>query len=252
MTRRQPLYLDGSEPIDIQLDGPALAITRAGEATRLLPLRLLSHILTHGGNIHWSQAALLACAGNDIPIFLTDATGRLVGSLRANSDTPSPDWQRLMRLIEDPDGIDHYHLYLKAKATQIQRDISDRWTELPEIRLPGYYRTARIIRSALRSDLEAELHRRGFRRRLIPLRQAGVNLAADLGKTLEPCVHWIINETWKKDCLGHQFPLDQPPTRKLILHHYEHHRDFIRDTIAALVISFLYWLGETDTQLKLT
>ena len=245
----QPLYLDGSRPMEIELEeGPALAITRKGEATRLLPITLLSHIIASGDNLRWSQAALLACAEQDIPIYLSDRENHLVASLRANTDTPSQDWQRFMRLIEDPDGIDYYQQFLRGKKSQIQQDVSERWTRLPETKLPGYHRCARIIRSAVQADVGAELHRRGFRRRLALLRQAGIQLNTDFTGILEPCVHWVINENWKQQRAGQPLHLQQPlPPRQILLYGYEQRAEFVRDTIRALVVSFLYWLAESDT-----
>lgn len=249
----QPLYLDASVPIDIALEkGPALAITRRGESTRLLPLNLLSHIVAHGADITWSQAALIACAQADIPLFINDEQHHLVAALRANSETPAQDWLRFMRIIEDPEGIDHYQQFMTAKKSQMQKDITDRWRDLPEIHLPGYHRAARILRSAIQADIEAELQRRGFRRRLPLLRQAGIDLSRDLLKIMEPCVHWILNETWKRHVIQTQQKPEKPPARKILLHHYEKHGDLIHDSIRALIVSFLYWLGESDSRYLLT
>ena len=245
----QPLYLEGKHPTHIAADGPALAVTREGEATRLVPLRLLTHILSRGTNIQWTQTALIACAQADIPIFFANNEHQLAAVLRANTTSPSRDWQRFMRFIEDPDGIDAYQTFLLGKKTQIQQDITERWTSTPEIRLCGYYRVTRIIRSAIRADLETELHQRGFRRRVILLSQAGLDLPGDFLKLLEPCVHWVINETWKQDCLQLAVPTQAPPpARKIILYGYERKAGLIRDTIRALVISFLYWLAEADVE----
>lgn len=245
----QPLYLEGKQPTSIAADGPALAVTRQGEATRLVPLRLLTHILSRGSNIQWSQAALIACAQADVPIFISNGEHHLVAAFRANTTSPSQDWQRFMRFIEDPDGIDGYKIFLQGKKTQIQLDISERWMATPEIRLPGYYRVARIIRSAIRADLEAQLHKQGFRRRVILLSQAGLDLPSDFLKLLEPCVHWVINETWKQDCQQQPIPSEPPkPARKVLLYGYECKADLVRDTIRALIISFLYWLAEADVE----
>lgn len=245
----RPLYLEGYRPLNIALEeGPALAITKKGEATRLLPLSLLSHIIAKGGNIQWSQSVLLTCAELDIPIYFSDPDDHLIAAFRANSDSPSQDWHRFMRLIEDPDGIDFYRQFLAGKESHIQQDVTQRWTRLPETRLPGYHRCARIIRSAIQADVGAELHRRGFRRRIAQLRQAGIRLDADFSRLLEPCVHWVINENWIRERAGRPLQQQQPlPPRRVLLHGYEQRAEFIRDIIKALVISFLYWLAESDT-----
>ncbi len=193
----QPLYVDGSSPVDISWEEPALAITRSNESKRLVPLRLVSHVLVSGREVTWHQEALLARAEADIPILFTDGNNELLAALRTNTPEPSPEWRRLAKLIEDPDGVDHYRTFLKGKRTQIQLDVNERWSDLPEVRLPGYPRAARLIRIALRADLEAELHRRGFRQRTELLRDAGVDIGGDLMQLLEPYVHWLLNETWK-------------------------------------------------------
>ena len=245
----QPLYLEGYQPLSIELEeGPALAITKKGQATRLLPLSLLSHIIAKGDNIQWSQAVLFTCAEQDIPIYFSDPEDHLIAAFRANSDSPTQDWHRFMRLLEDPEGIDYYQQFLAGKKSQIQQDVSERWTRLPETRLPGYHRCARIIRGAIQADVDAELHRRGFRRRLAQLRQAGIRLNADFSRLLEPCVHWVINENWLRERAGQTLMQQQPlPPRRVLLHGYEQRAEFIRDTIRALVISFLYWLADSDT-----
>ncbi len=250
----RPLYVEGTRPVEIMLDeGPALAITRQGEATRLVPLHLLSHIVARGDDIQWSQAALTACAEQGIPIFLSDEEHHLTATLRAARDTPVEDWHRFMRLIEDPDGIDYYKQFIQAKARQSQRDVSERWRRQPEIHLPGYHRAARIVRSAIRADLEAQLHQRGFRRRLALLRQAGIDLPQDFAGILEPLVHWVLNETWKRAVLEQAAPTTPEPwTRRMLLHAYERKADFVRDSIRALIVSFLYWLAEADTQYLFT
>ncbi len=245
----QPLYLSGNQPVEIELEeGPSFAITRAGEATRLLPLSLVSHILASGDRIRWSQAALLACAQHDIPVYFSDIEHHLVAAMRANTDTPAQEWQRFMRLLEDPEGIDYYQQFLAGKKTQIQQDVSQRWTRQSDVRIPGYHRWARIIRSAVQADVDAELHRRGFRRRIPLLRQAGIHISRDFSKLLEPCVHWVINENWKRLYIGipeHQLP--SPPSRRQLIHGYEKQAEFIRDLIRALTVSFLYWLAESDS-----
>jgi len=249
----QPLYLEGTQPITVELEeGPALAITRQYESTRLLPIYLISHIVAHGERITWSQTALNACLSEDIPIFIINQEDHLHGVLRANTQNPAQDWLRFMRLIEDPDGLTYYKQFIKAKKSQIQQDVTQRWQPLPEIRMNGYYRVARIIRSAIHADIQAELHRRGFRRRLAILREAGIDLSKDLLRTLEPCVHWTINETWKRDIVNQRASATQSPPRRQILHAYETQAKFVKDTVQALILSFLYWLAEGDIDYLMT
>ncbi|MGF1547012.1 MAG: CRISPR-associated endonuclease Cas1 [Thiotrichales bacterium] len=244
----QPLYLDGPHPIEVDWAEPALAITRRHQSTRLVPVRLVSHILASGHDILWHQAALSACAEADIPIFFTNGAQELRAVLRGNTREPTQDWYRLVRLIEQPDGLDHYHTFLLGKRTQLQRDLTPRWTPQPKMQIRGYPRAARTIRNALRADLEAELHRRGFRQRISALRDAGIDLPADLAQILEPYVHWVLNETYKPAVL--QSPpgaLVETPTRRQVIAYYEHCGETVRDVIRALVISLLIWLAEADT-----
>lgn len=242
----QALYLDGTQSIEVEVDGPALAITRRDESTRLIPFRLLSHIMSHGKNIRWNQEALLACAKNDIPIFLSDGQHHLVGAMRANKVSPAQDWQRFIRFIESSNGLDSYRTFLRGKQTQVQNDISTRWIDRGYIQMPGYHRAARIVGSAIRCDLEAELHRRGFRRRLTLLKYAGIDLASDFHKLMEPAIHWVINETWKRECIQNVSSTAVKPTRRQLLYYYEQQAENVRDTIRALIVSFLYWLAERD------
>ena len=104
----RPLYLNGSEPIQVGLDGPALRVSTPGSATQRFPLRRVSRVIA-SGNTSWSTSALLACADQGISVCFLAADGttraRWIGRLddrdgllqRWQDFQDRPDWMDLLR-----------------------------------------------------------------------------------------------------------------------------------------------------------
>lgn len=78
--------------IDCELD--ALVLESRTKATRYLPLRLLTRIVSTGA-IDWSSAALASCMRKAIPIALIDSHGKNIGYISPASQTPLSSYAQL-------------------------------------------------------------------------------------------------------------------------------------------------------------
>ena len=104
--RMKPLYLQGTEPLAVALDGPALRVSQAGCAIRRFPLQRISRVVA-SGQVTWTTNALLACADEGIAVCFLTARGtpraRWIGRATKRSELAQrwqdfldrPDWQDL-------------------------------------------------------------------------------------------------------------------------------------------------------------
>lgn len=113
----KPLYLCGAQPLEVALDGPALCVDSAEQASRLFPLRRISRVIV-SGEVRWSTEALLACAEHGITITFLDAEGavraRWIGRVTERSGLR----QRLDDLFDRPDGHKLYADWRHAMEQQ--------------------------------------------------------------------------------------------------------------------------------------
>lgn len=75
----QTLYLEGSSPIAVLLEGPALRIRQRDRADVFTPLARLARIVVRG-EVHWRAAALGACMDWNVPITFLDRDGNARGA----------------------------------------------------------------------------------------------------------------------------------------------------------------------------
>lgn len=78
MRESKTLYLDGNEPLQVRLDGPALVVSGSGRCLGRYPLRRFTRVLV-SGTVEWSTRALLACMEQSIAVVFLDDGGKLVG-----------------------------------------------------------------------------------------------------------------------------------------------------------------------------
>ncbi|PYV45101.1 MAG: hypothetical protein DMG06_03775 [Acidobacteria bacterium] len=71
------LYLDGSNGLDVGVDGPALRVRRPGRADSQYPLPRVSRVIAVGA-VHWQPDALTACRRDHKPVAVLDSRGRFV------------------------------------------------------------------------------------------------------------------------------------------------------------------------------
>lgn len=116
--RRLPLYLYGRVATQVGADGPALLVRRAGKAPARYPLNRLSRIIS-GARVEWSARALSACLDNDLPIVFLDHAGQPAGYLHAAQTKPSRLDDLLMELLDRPDGLGRYTLWLRHERKRV-------------------------------------------------------------------------------------------------------------------------------------
>ena len=115
----KPLYINGQEPLQVCLDGPALRIRKTRSDDRRFPLERLSRIVVFG-DVGWSSDALLACAKAGIVVCLLRPNGLpaecCVGEPSTTS-TFAEDWRRF---LERTDG---QQLFRRWRIRERQRAI---------------------------------------------------------------------------------------------------------------------------------
>jgi hypothetical protein len=75
----RPLYLEGTTPWQVRLDGGvALRIAAPGRAARNVPLQQVARVVCDA-RVHWDSEALLACLRAGVPVVFHDARGDPVG-----------------------------------------------------------------------------------------------------------------------------------------------------------------------------
>ena len=103
------LYLHGSEPLNVYLDGPALCVSQIGQSLRRYPFSRLSRVVV-SGQVSWSTNALLQCADHGIWVSFMDANGvpkaRMTGRTTKKTSLSQlwsdfldrPDWEDLYKI----------------------------------------------------------------------------------------------------------------------------------------------------------
>lgn len=96
------LYLRGAD-LSVQLDGPALKISKDHTANRWFPLQRISRVVS-SHTVDWATSALIACAQAGVSVSFLDAGQRLVARVLGRNlacesvaqlvskRTSSPDW----------------------------------------------------------------------------------------------------------------------------------------------------------------
>ena len=115
----KPLYLRGTEPLTVSLDGPALRVAQPCKADRRYPLRRVSRVVV-SNHVSWSTDALLACADEGITVcFLSgDGTPRARWTGR-----PSPRSEFLQRWHDFVDRPDWHDLYAQWSTAARRRAV---------------------------------------------------------------------------------------------------------------------------------
>jgi hypothetical protein len=98
----KPLYLIPAVETWVGLDGPALRVSSVEQAERFFPLRRIGRIHT-STRVEWEMAALLACAGNGIPVVFVDEDGRIQARLLGRPGVRDELRSRLIELLLQPE-----------------------------------------------------------------------------------------------------------------------------------------------------
>lgn len=110
---RKPLYLDGTQPLRVVLDGPSLLVLAAHTAPRRFPLARISRILVTG-QVTWENEALTACLDHGVPLTFLSPDGTARGFALPSSDPATPDNEKLEAFLAQPDWRSRYTDWLRA------------------------------------------------------------------------------------------------------------------------------------------
>ncbi len=109
----KPLYLNGSEPIQVSLDGPALRVSTPGSAVLRFPLRRVSRVIANG-KASWSTEALLACADQGISVSFLARDGTTRARWIGRPDDRDGFLQRWQDFQDRPDWTDLFRQWSRA------------------------------------------------------------------------------------------------------------------------------------------
>jgi hypothetical protein len=117
---RKALYLDGrTQPIDVRLLGPALAIARGAQRFSL-PLARLARVVVCG-KVHWDSAALAACLQQGLPIVFLDGRARPLGAAAPLTGRSSTLDELLNAWVERRHWREGYENWLRAQRYRLLR-----------------------------------------------------------------------------------------------------------------------------------
>lgn len=246
----KPLYLEARgqrAPQEVRLDGPALRVCVPGEADRLFPLRRLSRVLV-SGPVEWQTDAILACAGQGVPLVFLDREG---GCRARVTGPPGTDvrglFGRLVALLDRDDGPDRYAAWQRAMAQRARlesfRELPSRWYDGREVTLrrlvdeaAGRYLRAdalatfdRRLRTLLGTHVGALLQGEGVPLDAPVFEATRVRLDADLSDL----VWWFLQKDklrylkWRWRVAQRRDEPVRPPSARSVASFYEHNAELV-------------------------
>lgn len=117
-TPRLPLYLEGRQPLIVDLNGPALLVKSETRASGRFPLQRLSRVIA-GQQVQWRTRALLACLEQGIAVIFVDGRGRPAGYLHAMNEHASRLDQLIRETLSRPDWQETYKNWLRAEHMRV-------------------------------------------------------------------------------------------------------------------------------------
>ena len=245
----KPLYLCGSDPLSVALDGPALRVTKRGCADRRIPFDRISRVVV-SGRVSWSTDALLECADQGVVVCFLKGDGmpraRWIGRATKRSDLV----QRWIDFLDRPDWQDIHRQWSIANTRRAVRFCALRmgWSTREDER--GMNRAICRANRAVASADEMRIIRRrlyglAVARALEALAASGLGadgtavsrLVPDLAKS----VQWGLRPDlirWLNNHRGARNRLVSADDSHAVVVFFEHHRpvsDFhLRDTIDRL------------------
>jgi hypothetical protein len=95
---RRPLYIAPGADTRVDLDGPALSVTREERAEQLFPLQRICRVYS-GADAEWTSAALLACAQRGIAVLFVDEEGAIQARVLGRPGIDETVPERLMEFL---------------------------------------------------------------------------------------------------------------------------------------------------------
>lgn len=201
MTLRKTLYLDGRTRLCVQRVGPALEVTRDGQAPAWYPLPRLSAIVCRGP-VGWQGDALQACVIHGLAVVFLDLDDRCIGMAsglpagrlnlgsRLELATAHPDWEQRYQTWLGSQHRRRAHYACQALGWPDDRDLRRLRQALHEAlqrRLSSDAdATLQRLTSLLRVDVATELAQAG----LSPEQLTGLGPAGHLPDDLLSLLQW--------------------------------------------------------------
>ncbi len=264
----KPLYLNGREPMNVRLDGPALRIQSETHADRLFPLQRLNRVIVTG-RVDWSTEALLACADRAVNVSFLSRGGRLRARLlgKPSGKPPLDLGDALEALIEDTKGRDHYSDWLTANIRRARRyaagliQLDSRSVDTGELRRSITSKALKIVdekelkfvdihlAALLISHLEDLIGRVGLCQDLPMLTVQKINIVRDLADILG----WYLQPP-KLYFLEHRRRIAMRKGRRIVsaprgavIYFYEQNTDIVEKQFLVLMKHLHVFLLETAT-----
>jgi hypothetical protein len=201
MTLRKTLYLDGRSRLCVQRVGPALEVTREGQAPAWYPLPRLSAIVCRGP-VAWQGDALQACVMHGLAVVFLDLDDRCVGMAsglpperlnlgsRLELAAAHPDWEQRYRTWLHSQHHRRAHYACQALGWPDQRDLRRLRQALHQALLTRMSTdaepTLQHLTNLLRVDVATELAQAG----LSPEQLTGLGPAGHLLDDLLSLLQW--------------------------------------------------------------
>jgi hypothetical protein len=107
----RPLYIAPDADTRVDLDGPALRVTREATAEQLFPLRRLSRVYS-ARRVAWTSEALLACAHIGVSVVFVDDNGSVAARLLGRPHQPDDLYRRMVEFLLLPQAEGMYQHWL--------------------------------------------------------------------------------------------------------------------------------------------
>lgn len=209
-----PLYLTGRGTRKVERDGPALLVRRVGAASSRYPLARLSRVIS-AAHVQWEARAIAACLEHNLPIVFLNPAGEPAGYLHAVRLQPSPGDELIHELLDRPDGVERYTLWVRGERGRVMsewrsrtawsvdeggwRDLLRRYVYLGEDPLRGVAGGG-LLRSVLFAQVLERLRKAGLGPLYWGVNGEPVNLTDDitgiLVLALGPGLHSLGGRMW--------------------------------------------------------
>lgn len=175
----RPLYIAPAQDVRVDLDGPALRVTREETAEQLFPLQRISRVYS-APTTDWSLEALLACADMGIGVLFVADDGDILARVLGRPGERDELHTRLTEFLLLPQAMDMYYWWLdkaerrvshwasvKLGVPRAQREPAQcrEWINQEAVRFAGQTeaeRSRQWLRSIAYSWMQAHLQDLGF------------------------------------------------------------------------------------------
>lgn len=250
----RPLYLAGTDQLQVSLDGPALLVRGPGRADGRYPLSRLSRVVVQG-DVEWTTPALLACLRGGIPVAFMDRKGRPLG-LCFGAQRVKGLGSVVRRFLDLPDWRLRYRGWLEAMEWRAALDLagargwqlkgmrpSIAWRflvlrlqrDFPGRELQIWYRYLERLSESYAAEA---LARAGFGLELLCWKYRDFNLATSIARVLNWEAHGTIYDLFANTKDG------SVPDRRTAAAAFQAGSEMRERRFAALLHSFEQWLPE--------